>query len=129
MAGFMDSISKGVTAVNVKSGNMLEKNKSKTYISTLEKEIADLKQQAGGIGYTAWKNGEDGTAKQIPLYEMIAKKEEEIETQQAHILQLDQMEQQILGKPAEAAYVFCSSCGFKNAQANRFCQKCGAPMK
>ena len=34
-----DSLTKGITAINVKTNNFMEQSKCKTYISTLESEI------------------------------------------------------------------------------------------
>ena len=44
MASLKESLSKGITTINVKTNSFMEESKCKTYISTLEKEIQILKQ-------------------------------------------------------------------------------------
>ena len=47
-------LSKKVTEINMKTSSFLEITKIRTYIHTLEKEIQELKQQAGEKGYQNW---------------------------------------------------------------------------
>ena len=47
MASLKESLSKGITTINVKTNSFMEESKCKTYISTLEKEIQILKQNIG----------------------------------------------------------------------------------
>ncbi len=135
MAGLMDSITKGITTVNVKSSNMMEKNKLKTYIATLEKEITDLKMQVGEIIYRDWSAGNADISKVEQALMAISNKYAEIDRQNEKMLELDKQEQQILGSarqqaPAPGTQVrFCASCGAQNAPEYRFCNKCGAPLQ
>lgn len=47
MASLKDTFTKGLTTLNVKTNNFMEESKCKTYITTLENEIAGLKQKLG----------------------------------------------------------------------------------
>jgi len=131
MATIKESFSKGLTALNVKTNNFMEENKCKTYISTLEGEISDLKLRIGDVVYSKWVAGEDEKAEIEPLLQSIQGKYQEIETQKEKIKQLEEQERQILGGATggsvEACY--CSQCGAQNASNYKFCSKCGAPLK
>lgn len=58
MASLKESLSKGITTINVKTSSFMEESKCKTYISTLEKEIQILKQNIGEIVYAKSVAGE-----------------------------------------------------------------------
>lgn len=130
MATIKESFSKGLTALNVKTNNFMEENKCKTYISTLESEIADLKLRIGDVVYAKWVNGEDDRAETEPMLNSIKEKYQEIEGQKEKIKQLEEQEKQILGGATTGNEVcYCSQCGAQNAANYKFCSKCGAPLK
>ena len=131
MATIKESFSKGLTALNVKTNNFMEENKCKTYISTLESEIAELKSRIGDAVYAKWIKGEDDRAEIEPMLKSIQEKYHEIEGQKEKIKQLEEQERQILGGAAggSAEVCYCSQCGAQNAANYKFCSKCGAPLK
>lgn len=137
----MDSLkgvlSKGLTTINVKTNNFMEESKCKTYISTLEKEIKDLKFELGDLMYDAWKNGHDNQSRIEENMSAIKTKEDNIEQQKEIMKNLVVEEQQILGnKPVAAtagdqqaaAIVFCPKCGSQSSGGFKFCSKCGSPL-
>lgn len=135
MASLKDTFTKGLTTLNVKTNNFMEESKCKTYITTLENEIAGLKQKLGDDIYTSWMNQGDLTAGVEETCKQIQNKYQEIEAQRLRIAQLQEEEKQILGAaPAQNAMpegetIFCSQCGTKNSVNYKFCCKCGAPLK
>ena len=144
MASLKDNFTKGLTTLNVKTNNFMEESKCKTYITTLENEIAGLKQKLGDDIYTSWMNQGDLTAGVEETCKQIQNKYQEIEAQKLKIAQLQEEEKQILGAasvqttsqaaPAQNAMpegetIFCSQCGTKNSVNYKFCCKCGAPLK
>lgn len=135
MASLKDTFTKGLTTLNVKTNNLMEESKCKTYITTLENEIAGLKQKLGDDIYTSWMNQGDLTAGVEETCKQIQNKYQEIEAQRLKIAQLQEEEKQILGAaPAQNAMpegetIFCSQCGTKNSVNYKFCCKCGAPLK
>ena len=134
MASLKDTFTKGLTTLNVKTNNFMEESKCKTYITTLENEIAGLKQKLGDDIYTSWMNQGDLTAGVEETCKQIQNKYQEIEAQRLKIAQLQEEEKQILGAaPAQNAMpegetIFCSQCGTKNSVNYKFCCKCGAPL-
>lgn len=135
MEKFKQSLTKGITALNVKTNNFMEESKCKTYISTLEKEIIELKQAVGGKVYEKWMVGEGAAEDTEELLKSIKEKYEEIQAQKEKIEQLQQEEQQILGTTAtnagaaqEEEFIFCSQCGTRNAANYKFCRKCGVAL-
>lgn len=135
MASLKDTFTKGLTTLNVKTNNFMEESKCKTYITTLENEIAGLKQKLGDDIYTSWMNQGDLTAGVEEICKQIQHKYQEIEAQRLKIAQLQEEEKQILGAaPAQNAMpegetIFCSQCGTKNSVNYKFCCKCGTPLK
>lgn len=136
----MDSLkgvlSKGLTTINVKTNNFMEESKCKTYISTLEKEIRDLKFEIGELMYDSWKNGHDNQSKIEEDMNTIRTKEENIEQQKEIMKNLAVEEQQILGnrqmsagaEQQAGAVVFCPKCGAQSSAGYKFCSKCGNPL-
>lgn len=59
MADLKGSLSKGLTAINVKTSTFLEAKKIQTYISTLNAEIEGLQKEIGRLAYEEWQ--ENGT--------------------------------------------------------------------
>ena len=135
MENLKKSITKGITTINVKTNNMLEQNKCKTYIATLEKEIEELTLKAGKALFQNWESGNFSAEGLETIMDDISGKYQIIKEQEDYIRQLQEEEQKILGNehiPAsgvEDGVVFCCMCGAKNRAEYKFCVKCGASMK
>lgn len=136
MADIKNSFSKGLTKLNMKTSNFLELNKIKTYINTLNMEIAALKSEIGELVYQAWLSNEN------PLSETVIEKFNLIQTKLALIAEQEEaaakissMEKQILGgqeKAFESAsaepVLICPNCGQIYENPVKFCTKCGTRM-
>lgn len=145
MASLKDTFTKGITTLNVKTNNFLEESKCKTYITTLENEITELKRKLSDDVYSSWVSQRDITAAAEEICKQIQSKYQEIEAQKARILQLQDEEKQLFGAtpvqntsasviPAQNSIpdgeaIFCSHCGTKNSKNYKFCYKCGSPLK
>ena len=140
MATLKDKISKGLTTINVKTNNFMEQNKIHTHISTIEREIHDLKVELSEIVYTKWMENTFEISCVEEILCSIERKYEEIEIQKKKMEQIALEEQQILGtmstaKPQSQSQqevkqdtIFCGSCGAQNAGNYKFCVKCGSPL-
>ncbi len=137
----MDSLkgvlSKGLTTLNVKTNNFMEESKCKTYISTLEKEIHELKTELGGLYYDTWKNSTDNQVRIDEIVMAIQMKEKGIAEQKEIIKNLAAEEMQILGNKPQSTptlgvageeTVFCPKCGAQVKVGYKFCSKCGTPL-
>lgn len=128
MATLKESLSKGITAINVKTSNFMEESKYKTYIATLEKEIQTLKANMGELVYAKTIAGEEYKENVAEIIKQIDGKYAEIEQQKKAIEQLAVEEKQILGTSSPGAVKYCAKCGAQNAGNYKFCSKCGAPL-
>ena len=129
MASLKESLSKGITTINVKTNSVMEESKCKTYISTLEKEIQILKQNIGETVYAKSVAGESYEEEVAGMIGQIRGKYEEIEQQKAAIEQLAVQEKQILGNQSTTVNIrYCANCGAQNAANYKFCSKCGSPL-
>lgn len=129
MASLKESLSKGITTINVKANSFMEESKCKTYISTLEKEIQILKQNIGETVYAKSVAGESYEEEVAGMIGQIRGKYEEIEQQKAAIEQLAVQEKQILGNQSMTVNIrYCANCGAQNAANYKFCSKCGSPL-
>ena len=129
MASLKESLSKGITTINVKNNSFMEESKCKTYISTLEKEIQILKQNIGETVYAKSVAGESYEEEVAGMIGQIRGKYEEIEQQKAAIEQLAVQEKQILGNQSMTVNIrYCANCGAQNAANYKFCSKCGSPL-
>ncbi len=128
MATLKESLSKGITAINVKTSSFMEESKCKTYIATLEKEIQTLKLNMGELIYTKTIVGEDYQENAAEIIQKINEKYEEIEQQKKIIEKLAIEEKQILGTSSTEAVKYCAKCGAQNAGNYKFCSKCGTPL-
>lgn len=152
MAGFKESITKGITTINMKTSNFMEESKYKTYITSLENEINTLKLNLGSTIYEKWKSGADYKEGIEEALNIIQSKYDAIEEQKRNIEKLHEEEKQILGNqqvqpvskaqqvppvqpvsgaqpvPPVSGTVFCSKCGAPNESNYKFCCKCGNPL-
>lgn len=128
MATLKESLSKGITAINVKTSSFMEESKCKTYISTLEKEIQVLKANIGEVVYAKSVANESYDEPVARLVQQIQGKYEEIEQQKKAIEQLAVEQKQILGTAQASVVKYCANCGAENAGNYKFCCKCGTPL-
>lgn len=136
MDGLKSGFSKGLAKINLKTANLLEENKLRTYISTLQNEIGLLKSAVGEELYAQWRMQAVNLDSITPKLETIRQKEELIEEQKQKIEELVAKEKQILGAAAQegaeqeiaAAAKFCPGCGNETAPGQKFCVKCGTPL-
>lgn len=142
MDSLKESFTKGIATLNVKTNNFMEESKCKTYISTLEKEIVNLKLTIGENVYNLWAAGEDITKGSNELLEQIKLKYDEIEAQKEKIKNLAITEQQILGTGTQQSVktktevaeesgqsvIVCKNCGMQNVSSYKFCVKCGVSL-
>lgn len=130
MAGIKDTLSKGLTTLNVKTNSFMEQNKSNTYISTLESEIKALELQIGQAVYEQWTQGEFSVESVEGQLQTIKEKQEEIAQQKQHIEEMLRQEQQILGANSAPSKEgnFCPKCGAQCAPNAKFCAKCGEAL-
>ena len=135
MADIKNAFSKGITALNVKTSNYLEETKLKTYINTLNDEINVIKMEAAGMAYSLWLDSNFGLTTELEdRFMQIKNRQEIIAQKQKEIERLEQEEKQILGAaPAgggvREGVIYCTNCGNANNSVNRFCEKCGTPLK
>ncbi len=132
-------LSRQLTKINVKTSAFMEENRLKTYISTLEGEIANLKLQSGELGYNLWKDDRFDVEKLIPLYKEITGKYQQIQEQEKQIKALGEQNRQILGEPSGAGAGggapgapsgnVCPQCGEVCAPNVNFCKRCGTKLR
>lgn len=134
MAGIKNSLSKGLTTLNLKTSNFMEENKLKTHISTLESEIEKLKFSLGESIYKNWKEDTFSIQTMEPALNSIKEKYAMIETIKVQIEELETKEKQILGseeaaKNTAARGMFCPNCGAPCKVGYKFCEKCGGKLE
>ena len=133
MASIKESISKGITTINLKTSNFMDETKYKTAIATKESEITQLKSI---IGEKVFENraafSMDIIAEEI---KGIEERLQSIEDLQNEISNLALKEKDILGGakstpkadiPADTK--FCPACGAPNKMSYSFCEKCGTRL-
>lgn len=106
--GFRKKVMEKLTIVYIKVSHCMERNKLNMYISTLEREIQDMKLQIGIVCYDRWKNARLRVEDIEELLKIIDGKNEEIEKQKELILQLSEQEKRILGKADPVVLPFTS---------------------
>ena len=135
MADIKNAFSKGITALNVKTSNYLEETKLKTYINTLNDEINAIKMELAGMAYSLWLDSNFGLTTELEdRFMQIKNRQEIIAQKQKEIERLEQEEKQILGAApvgggVREGVIYCTNCGNANNSVNRFCEKCGTPLK
>ncbi len=130
MAGFMDSVNKGLATLNVKTSNLMETSKFKTAITGRENEIAALKKV---IGETVYLNRNNFSMDMIQEeIKSIEEKYAAIDDLKRQIAELEEKEKNILGAGSSngtTAKIFCSQCGAPNEAGSKFCEKCGSKLE
>ena len=129
MSSFKEKFTRGFTSINVKTSNLVEESKLRTYISTLENDIVKSKQSIGDYVFNRWKENEAieqmNLSSIVPLLLAIDEKNKEIEIQLNQITLLKEETKKILGEKYTATDSVCAKCGAVNAAGNIFCTKCG----
>ena len=140
MATLKDKFSKGLTTINVKTNTFMEQNKISTHISTLEREISNLKMQLGELVYTKWVQDDFELSLVEEILNTINAKYQEIEIQRNKMEQVSLEEQKILGTVPTSSWgqhvaeeekeetIFCTNCGSPSSANHKFCTKCGSPL-
>jgi len=129
MANFQNSISKGLTALNMKTSNFLEETKIKTHITTLEEEIEQLKKVIGEKVYQNWDKNDNILEIISEEVSCVKEKYAMIEQLKKEIEELSKKEKEVLGNGfaarEENSTVFCTQCGAECSKEAHFCVKCG----
>ena len=132
MAGFKESITKGITTINMKTSNFMEESKYKTHITSLENEINTLELNLGKSIFEKWKSGADYKEGIEDALNTIQSKYDAIDEQKRNIEKLHEEEKQILGNQTNPSNqpvgTFCTKCGAPNDANYKFCCKCGNPL-
>ncbi|MDO5348981.1 MAG: zinc ribbon domain-containing protein [Lachnospiraceae bacterium] len=139
---FKQGLSRQITKINMKTSTFMEENKIKTYITTLENDIAELKRQSGELGYNLWAEGKLDGAKLAPFYQQVQEKYRQIQEQERLLQELEMKNRQVLGgsparmpgapasaAPGAAGQVICPHCGDICAPSMNFCKKCGMKLR
>lgn len=123
--------SKQITKINMKTSSFLEENKIRTYISTLENEIRELKLKVGENGYGMWRAGAFRGEELFPIFQEINGRYMLIRQQEEKLRQLAQQSSQVLGESQETgpAKVFCPKCGAVCQPNMNFCKACGTKLR
>lgn len=132
MADIMESFSKGLTAINVKTSSFLEAKKIQTYIATLNSEIEALEKEIGSAIYEQWDETGDVSLQLIgEQLMMIRQKQQTIAEQTRAAEELAKKEQEILGTgdSAKPGRIFCPNCGQAYDTPAKFCRKCGTKLQ
>ncbi|MDO5417525.1 MAG: zinc ribbon domain-containing protein [Lachnospiraceae bacterium] len=148
---FKQEFSRQITKINMKTSTFMEENKIRTYITTLENDIMELKRRSGELGYQLWMDGQFDVSKLEPMYQEIAEKYCLIQEQERLIVELQEKNRQVLGtNPAPAAQGapgqgmpgaapvqgmpgaapgnVCPKCGEVCAPNVNFCKRCGTRL-
>lgn len=139
MAGFFDSISSGVSKINIKTNNAMESAKIKTIISSVTRERDELAKQVGYQVYDMEKAGNVDNAALKPLLAQMEQKNAQIAEQEQELKKIETLDEQVFGKHEQRAddptkiqpgepTVYCQNCGALNAARFKFCVKCGQPL-
>jgi len=131
MAGIFDKVvdglNKGVATVGANSKAMVEKARIKTVISNLESERKQLAELLGMKMYEKCASSRE-TVADIDMANFITeigKRLDGIAEQQALIKKIDEEVRQVT---SSGTNVVCS-CGHVNSQDDKFCAKCGSPLR
>lgn len=127
MENLKNAISRGIATFNVKTNNMLEYNKYKTYIAALEKELTELECTIGKSVYDKWKSGEIQIDDINGLFLQVEERHKLIDEQKTLIDRIKKDEERYLGNNQDIIY--CTKCGGANNKGFKFCVKCGASLK
>lgn len=139
MAGLFDSISSGVSKINIKTNNAMESAKIKTIITSVTRERDELAKQVGYRLYDMTKTDKVDMEALKPLLSQIEQKNAQIAAEEQELKKIETLDEQVFGKHEQQASdptkiqpgeptVYCQSCGALNAARFKFCVKCGQPL-
>lgn len=129
-------ISRQLTKINLKTSSFMEETKIKTYIDTLENEIAELKKQCGEVGYQMWAEKQFHQERLIPIYQKIEEKYCLIMEQKQNIEDIRRNSRTVLGnQPDDEKHETsptgesrCPNCGEVCMAGMKFCRRCGTRL-
>lgn len=131
MADFFDkmkqSVGKGVATASVKSKEMLDSNKVKNQIESLQKQKKESIEELGNIVYTMYLKDaiDEATIRQKSA--LITGIEEQIKEKEEELRRIHERADKALGKQTAAGY--CPSCGAEIYENAKFCGKCGSKIE
>lgn len=132
------SLTRGVTAISLKTSSSLEKAKIKTHIESIKAEIDKSIVSVGEAAYAIWESGETDFSPLNESFADIKQKKDEIARLEETYESIDERDGQILGVTGEtpppppvpqAEGVVCPNCGATYAASVRFCRKCGSKIQ
>ncbi|MGN0170025.1 MAG: zinc ribbon domain-containing protein [Lachnospiraceae bacterium] len=128
------SISKGISALNVKTNNYLEESKCRSSITALENDIAKIEMEIGHLIYEKWLRDQESLPEIEEFLKQIKGKQLDIEVQKKMIARLQIEERQKAGpsgvsEPITGEALYCTHCGNRNSADDLFCSNCGQPLK
>lgn len=134
MDSFKMSLSKGISALNVKTNNFLEESKCRSNITTLENDIAKIEMEIGHQIYEKWLQGQEIIPEIEELLQQVKSKQLDIEIQKKMIARIQMEERQKTGvmdsvQSIAGEALFCTQCGNRNNADDLFCSNCGHPLK
>lgn len=134
MAEFLDKlkkgIDKGVTAVTVKSKEMLETTQLRSQLRDLQEQKRETVQELGNIVYTLFTQG-TLDQEQVRVHEKctaVGALDRKIREKEGEIRLVQLQAQQALGKSATPPVTQCE-CGADLYEGTRFCGGCGKPVE
>lgn len=114
------TIDKGVITVGVKSANMLESNKIKGYISTLEDQKEQMIKEMGKKAYEMYVHDSLDLEKIKESCLKISSIDEKIEEKEKELENIQKEEEEILGEKKAVC-----ECGSPIPEGAKFCTNCG----
>ena len=136
---FQGAITRTTAAIGVKTSAFVGGAKIKTHITTLNKEIATMKQELGESIYESWLKGDANPELITQWCKQIKEKHESIAELEAELAKLERHESEVLGEKklesgaahqvgSNDAAVVCSNCSATYSEPIKFCRKCGTKM-
>lgn len=125
------SFSRQIAKWNVKASSFMEESKIKTYMDTLNREIAEIQQECGGKAYAMWMENEFEAEQLVPLFEKIAEKQVELQNQKTLLAEMQSKNRQLLGEQESGRQksFICPNCGAECSPETNFCRECGTKVR
>ena len=133
MADLKQTFSRQIAKWNVKASSFMEESKIKTYIDTLNREIAEIQKKCGKRAYEMWLENEFKIEQLTPLFEQIAEKQAQLQNQQSLLVEIKDMNRQVLGEQENSKIgqknIICPNCGAECLSTINFCRECGTKLR